>query len=343
MINRLNHPAHLSNPVLDQKGGKSWEGGTPERDVFQPDRGSGLKAELAFREAARLMRAEQLEMAKGGESVSNFPNRNGYSQDFLGKPLPLPQMDAAIRDKAAPLIDQPDKFVLDYTNFSIVMNKERRQPIFTAANIDGSKLVDIPRDGEWTLDGRIRREHQLGNEAYQSNPIDRGHMVRRSDPAWGPQAHQASNDTFAYTNAAMQHEALNQKEWLELENHVLGTAKALGDKLTVMTGPVLREDDPLFDNHGAIKPPTRMPMKFWKMVVWNSPKEGLKGAAFVLSQEDFVKGDLMKAEFKPDRFKVYQVPIQKLEEMTHLRFGQIVNVTEESRELTAADGYRPTV
>lgn len=339
MVNKLT-PTGFSTPAPLPT---SWNSAPAGLDVYVPDKFPRQEAEQALRHAALTRAAEPVSGSRSGEPVSNYPNRNGYDENFLGKPLPLPKIDPSLRDKVAPLLGQPDKFELKYTNFSIVMHKERRQALFTAVMIDGAKSADVPRDGEWTIDGRISRQHQLGNEAYKNNPIDKGHMVRRSDPAWGPDANRASDDTFVYTNAGLQHEALNQKEWLELENHVLDSAKALDQKMTVLTGPLFRDDDPKFDNKGAIQPPTQMPQKFWKMVVWNDPKEGLKGAAFVLSQEDFVSGGLTKAEFQVGRFGVYQVPIADLQKMTKLDFGPVHNVTPEPRKLTAENGYRPVV
>ncbi|MGR3198223.1 MAG: DNA/RNA non-specific endonuclease [Paracoccus sp. (in: a-proteobacteria)] len=40
----------------------------------------------------------------------------------------------------------------------------------------------LKRRGEWRLDGRLHPDHQVGNEVYRRNPLDRGHMVRRRDP-----------------------------------------------------------------------------------------------------------------------------------------------------------------
>ena len=112
-------------------------------------------------------------------------------------------------------------------------------------------------------------------------------MVRRLDPVWGDKADQANRDTFVYTNAALQHKDLNQREWLALEDHILEHANTTDSKLTVFTGPVFKDDDPEFDNNGRVDPPTQIPLKFWKLAVWNEPGEGLKGAAFVMSQEDY--------------------------------------------------------
>jgi endonuclease G len=338
--------SHVQPTQWEPRDGSTWNSPGKTGDMFVRDRPAENQSEVAFRDAARLFRMRQAEAQRDvGELSSNYPNRNGYDENFLGKPLPLPTLSPALKDKVAYRLDQPDNPVLDYTNFSIVMNKDRRQAFFTAVNIDGSQTKSIPRNGEWTIDGRISRDAQLGNEAYQSNSIDRGHLVRRNDPAWGSQASQASNDTFAYTNASMQHEALNQKEWLALEDHVLGSAKALGQKMTVLTGPIFHDDDPKFDNKGAVKPPTQIPMQFYKVVVWNDKKDGLKAAAFVLSQEDLVNRDrsLFKGEFNPGRFDVYQVPLQELEDMTQMKFGPLGNVTNEPRLIDLDRGILPLV
>lgn len=313
------------------------------RDVFVRDQARDYDAEKAFRDAGKLFQTRQAAQSAEAEmeEVSMFPNRNGYDSSFLGKELALPTLGESIRDKASHLTNQPNETELTYTNFSIVMNKERKQCFYTACNIDGNQSQNIKRSGSWTIDGRIPREHQLGNEAYANNTIDRGHMVRRLDPCWGKQAQQANYDTFCYTNATMQCEGLNQKEWLQLENHVLDSAH--GQKMTVITGPVFSDDDPKFDNHGQINPPTQIPEKFWKVVVWNDQKSGeLKGAAFVLSQEDILNqsGDLFKS-FDPGRFGVYQVPVEQLENMTQLQFGEFSDITTNAVRLTADNNYAP--
>lgn len=268
------------------------------------------------------------------EAVSDFPGRKGYQSEFLGSNFSLPKLDPSIRDKAATLIGKPDQVELKYTNFSIVMNKERRQAFYTAVNIDGARIEDHSRDGiRWTIDGRIPREHQLGNEAYSRNPIDRGHMVRRRDPVWGPDAAQANADTFAFTNAGLQHGSLNQKTWLDLENYILDQAKSQDQKLTVLTGPVFADDDPEFDNRGRMDEPTKIPQEFWKMVVWNDPDEGLKGAAFIQSQKDYVGRRLFKTDFDPGQMSVYQLPIDKLEAMTKLDFGELNDTVRDARAI----------
>jgi len=294
-----------------------------------------------FRQGGDRFQSKQSQQAQQSEELtSNFPNRNGYDSSFLGRELPLPRLDDSIKDKAATLIGKPNETELEYTNFSIVMNKERRQAFYAAVNIDGAKIVSLPRNGKWTTDSRIPRDHQLGNEAYSRNPIDRGHMVRRRDPVWGPNAQQANSDTFSYTNAGLQHGSLNQKTWLDMENYILDQAKAKGQKLTVLTGPVFSDDDPKFNNNGRMKEATQIPTEFWKVVVWNDDDEGLKGAAFLQSQKDYVGRGLYKTDFDPTGMSVYQIPLKDLEAKTKLHFGDLADSTESIRRLNEGSQAR---
>lgn len=300
-------------------------------------RQSNYRSEVSERELRNLFHPRQVEQGQqaqqGQEIASQFPNRDGYDSNFLGRPLSLPKLGPSIQDKAAPLIGRPNETELKYTNFSIVMNKERRQAFYSAVNIDGAKLEDRPRNGKWTIDSRIAREHQLGGEAYSNNPIDRGHMVRRRDAIWGPKADQANHDTFAYTNAGLQHGNLNQKTWLDLENTIFEQAMAKGLKLTVLTGPVFSESDPVFDNRGRVSPKTKIPQEFWKVVVWNDPQEGLKGSAFIQSQKDYVGGRISPSSFEPGAMGVYQIPLEDLETKTDLSFGDLKDTVDSAREI----------
>ena len=340
-------------------------------DVFVRDQEHDLQTEQSFRQAGELFLSKRHKNRHGngenngaqgprgpqgpqgpqgpngpgavdGDEVRMFPDREGFKTDFLGVDYALPTLGDSIKDKASHLIDHPDETVLKYNHFSIVQNKERRQCFYTACNIDGTQSQRTGRSNDWVLDGRIPLEDQIGNEGYARNNIDKGHMVRRLDPCWGGSARMGSDDTFVYTNAALQHSNLNQKEWLALEDHVLSSAH--GQKMNVLTGPVFSDKDRAFDNKGLMKEGTQIPEKFWKVVVWNDQKSGeLKGAAFVLSQSDILDRDssLFKGGFDPDRFSVYQVPISQLEEMTDIHFAPCHDITDEACKLTAADGYVP--
>lgn len=265
---------------------------------------------------------------KGDGNYNDFPNRDGYDPNFLGSELPMPKLSPRLQKQAAPLLADPTKNELKYTNFSVVQHAQRAMPMMTAVNIDGGEYKELERKGSWVFDGRISREHQMGNEAYKNNDFDRGHLVRRKDAQWGDNAAKASNDTFVYTNSALQHADFNQKTWLDLENNVFFGAVALKEKKTVFTGPILKDDDPSFDNKGMMKKATQMPTAFWKVQVWKDKDAGLQAEAFVMSQEDLIKGEAPARPLPgttPPPLKTYRVSMEKLEEMTDIDFGSLAD------------------
>jgi len=244
--------------------------------------------------------------------------RSGYDPSFLGTgelEVPLPSLHDSLQTKVAPVAGQDDG-ELKYTHFSICMRADRRMAFFTACNIDGGLLFNFPRKSDrWFLDGRLAAEHQIGEGLYVDNPLDRGHLVRRLDPAWGQtrtEAKQAEQDTFFFTNCTPQHARLNQKVWLSLEDYVLSNTGTEALKVTVFTGPVLDDAKDRFYRE------IQLPQEFWKvLVILNSFTGQLSATGYVLSQADYL-GDL---EFLFGEFKTYQVPISQIEAKTKLAFN----------------------
>src|SRR5262249_28895822 len=154
--------------------------------------------------------------AAGAAAISIDPeygSREGYDPEFLGGEfrVPLPELSAALQKDAARVKDADagdDPFELKYHHFSVVLNARRRVAQFTAVNIDGRTPKGPERANDrWFYDPRVDRAAQLGNELY-GRPFDRGHLVRRLDPAWGRTARVAkvaNDDTFHWTNCSPQH------------------------------------------------------------------------------------------------------------------------------------------
>lgn len=251
-------------------------------------------------------------------TTPDVSGRKGYNPAFLGEEMsvPLPVVpDAAM---VAP-VDGEAHGELRYTHFSIVMHKDRKLPFFTACNIDGQSLYNFPRGQDrWYLDERLvdHTNHQIGEDLYARNPLDRGHLVRRLDPAWGEtreEAKEAEMDTFFFTNCSPQHSQLNQRTWLSLEDYVLGNAGTHGLKVSVFTGPVMAEADRTYRG-------VQIPEEFWKVVViLNSFTGQLSATAYLLSQADHL-GDL---EFVFGEFRTYQVAVSEIEAKTGLSFGEL--------------------
>ncbi len=260
-------------------------------------------------------------------SAESLSGRSGYDPEFLGKgPLrvDLPRMTDAVWDDVAPVSDNAEN-VLNYTHFSVIQSASRRLPRLTAVNIDGAKSFRLKRRGRWRLDGRIDENHQIGNVLYRSNPLDRGHMVRRKDPGWGCTKEEAQNgelDTFHYTNAAPQHKDLNQRDWVGLEDYVLEAAVTRDFKVSVMTGPVFdQRDTPLRRQPGAEDIP--IPEHFWKIAVMVNADTGkLSATGYLLTHGSLIDG-LTEAAFVLGSYKTYQVTIARISGLTGFDFSQL--------------------
>jgi len=244
---------------------------------------------------------------------ADYADREGYDENFLGgddSRVQLPDPGALSQD-VVPLEDGSGN-ALRYEHFSILVSRSRRLPIMTAVNIDGSELRNLARKGDkWYFDPRVDKKYQVGNDLYRNNDLDRGHMVRRLDPVWGPAAKVANEDTFHYTNACPQHKNLNQKTWNDLEEYILGNAGAHDLRVSVFTGPVLRENDPVYRG-------VRLPREFWKVaVILNDANGRLSATGYLLSQDDMIE-DL--ETFVYGQFRTYQVTLRHIETITGLDF-----------------------
>jgi endonuclease G, mitochondrial len=135
---------------------------------------------------------------------------------------------------------------------------------------------------------------------------------------WGPDATRPGDDTFHFTNCAPQHERFNQGSdlWQGLENYILDHADARERRITVFTGPVLDEDDPLYRG-------VRLPLAYWKIIAYDRAHGLLAVAAYVLEQAKLVE-DLLRTEarFEPG---TYRVTLAHLMERTGLDFGYLRN------------------
>jgi DNA/RNA endonuclease G (NUC1) len=258
----------------------------------------------------------------------DYGHREGYDDEFLGpgpQRVALPVLSAAQRAAAVRVQGADpgaDPFELKYHHFSVVVHAARRLAIFTAVNIDGRshRQDDLTRgNDQWFFDPRVPRTAQVGNELYVDNRFDRGHLVRRLDPAWGRTirvAKTANDDTFHFTNCSPQHERFNQGKnlWAGLEDYLLDKAAGERKRMIVFTGPVLRPDDPPYRG-------VRIPKEFWKVAVVARPNGRLGALGFVVSQEALIRDEVSFDVTAVAR--MFQTSITHVERLTGLDFGPL--------------------
>lgn len=287
----------------------------------------------------------------GTEAITidpDYADRHGYDAEFLGEGdhrVPLPVLPAELIEKTATnsQATTDPRYLLPYHHFSVVMNRERALAFFTAVNIDGTLSLRLRRERDhWFLDPRVATGEQTGETVYADNPLDRGHLVRRLDPAWATSravAKYANDDTFHFTNCTPQHRDFNQSQttWAGLEDYILENAENHDLKVSVFTGPVFAEDDDIYRD-------VRLPRQFWKVVAMVREDGGLSATGYLLSQEKLLH-DLeltAAAPFSYGEYRTFQVPVSRIEDLTALSFGALDDADPLGRvETTASVRPRP--
>lgn len=277
--------------------------------------------------ALAAVRAEAADLEARRPRVSppeRFAGMEGYRSDFIeGFEVSPPAPTGALASDVLP-VEHSAANRLDYMHFSVTMSKKRRIAMFVAVNIDGGEAKKIERDrDQWSFDGRIPLEAQIGEALYEGNLLDRGHLVRREDPNWGTleEAGVANGHTFHFSNCSPQMGAFNQRTWLGLEDYVLKNARAWEERVSVFTGPVFHDDD--LEYRGAL-----IPRAYWKVIAFLSDDKKPSATAYIVSQER----ELHDLEAAFGAYKTYQRSIRYIEGLTGLSFGNLIQFDGFSNE-----------
>ncbi len=279
----------------------------------------------------------------------------GYNPDFIGELLhiPMPEIsDPQLLKQTLSRTALRSSVYSDHINYTLLMNRDTRQLICSAHNIDQTHNIDQQNDltdaqikevtGEksWTFDADIGERFQLGDEYYKDkvhsfgikveNPYDKGHMVMRKNAMWGnsiEEMDQAGKATYIFANAALQHKNLNRSEWQAIEMNIVGelTSDSNG-RLCVFTGPIWGPLDRIVHSvdTGDIG---RVPSGFFKVICFHlkdppddNPLGVLTFAVFqdrnVIAQQG--GGRIVKTDQR------YQITITELETLTGLRFDDAI-------------------
>jgi endonuclease G len=260
-----------------------------------------------------------------------YERRPGYRRDFLGFDAPLPTLKD---DRHGPLASfgPRGETELRYHHYSVLLNERRRLAYVAAVNVAADAPFSHDRgEDRWFYDPRLPKRLQAGNEYYRANPLDRGHLVRRDDAAWGMTREEArigSEDTFHWTNCAPQHEIFNKSSeasarglalWGNLENAVSRAAGRHGGRLSVFNGPVFADADRPYRQDFFV------PSAYWKVVLVRADDGTPRALAFLLSQAEQI-ADLAREGFQAADLAAFvpaQVPVARIERITGLDFGPL--------------------
>lgn len=257
--------------------------------------------------------------------TEDYRDREGFQEDFLGADhvVRLPEV---VRDSTDVLefeVDERMDRVLRYQHFSVVMNRKRRMCIFSAVNIDGKESRKSERTG-WRTDPRISKDLQIMYECYGNPPkFSRGHMTRREDPVWGStrEAALGNSDSMHVTNVTPQMQSFNAPIWVGLEDYALQNARQDGVRISVITGPVLRSNDPIRYGVG-------IPLDFWKVIAFVHDRTGrLSATGYSISQADQIR----EVEFVYGAYDTFQRSISWIEETAGISFGGLAELDPLAR------------
>ena len=278
---------------------------------------ASIPADPAERKRGRA--ADPLEAA-----VSEYEDREGFDPAFLGAGaavrVNLPEKTTAPRDVLMHGPRGKRTGELKYEHFSVAMSKSRRLCLWSAVNISGDQKKSARRRS-WLIDPRIPRDAQLlpgdgADDVYGDPPrFARGHMTRREDPIWGPVelAERGNRDSMHYTNAVPQMQPFNAGIWLGLEDYALQHCVEDQMRISVITGPVLRDDDPT--RFG-----TQIPLRFWKVIAFtHDDTRKLTATGYLMSQETY----LAPEEFVFGAHETWQRPISEIEKLAGLSFDRL--------------------
>ncbi len=253
--------------------------------------------------------------------------RNGYQRNFLGDSqdfiIDLPEPGLTLQNDILQPPGLPEGVkVVPYVNYSLLMSISTRQALYSAANVDNSKMKKVSgqQGRKWFIDDRIGRENQIPDYPYEGTQWDRGHLTRRTAVTWGDTlaiAVSASNDSCSFANACMQHSNFNEDEWRAVEDLVANFN--ISEKLTVFTGPVFTRADRFYIKEFGDYA-VRIPSAFWKIIAYVDKNNVLSTQAYIFFQDlPAIQSSKARARL---RVKNMQVTTTEVSFWTGLKFDQ---------------------
>jgi len=247
----------------------------------------------------------------------------GYDENFLKVRVPLPTFSPELSESILEKSSLREGIYADYVNYTVVMDEERRAPVFAALNIN-QKLMRTVDDRGFRLDHRVGKKYQLGSKYYDNNPYDKGHLAMRQNAAWGSthnEAEHASDETFYYSNASLQHENFNRDEWVSLEQWVGSLKLDLDDRISSFSGPIYGDFSRTVTPAG--RQPAEVPAAFFKVIFFiNKDTQKLDVRAFIVVQDQEAIYD--REGRKIYDAQCYQTTVREIQEETGLIFEDAI-------------------
>lgn len=273
-----------------------------------------------------LLPQESAAVPSDGASLAALRGR-GFAADFLGIPLPLPELRAPRIPADRVLGDDVREWAryggqrLDYPHFTVVLNDEQRMATIGASNLDRSRRIAVPISlPRFIYDPRVPQDVQPAPDWFSVPDINRGYLVTRDEVAWSglplggaeglDEARVAADAVNTFPNITPQLTQFNLGVWAQLERWVQSEHNPAATRVNLYAGPVFTGDDPMING-------IRLPRQFWKIAASRGPNGALVVDAFLLDQQ---AGKSESQTFDPETSRV---SIAELEQITGLNFGSL--------------------
>ncbi len=281
-----------------------------------------------------------MKIKNGAFKKTFLMNCKGFSSTFIGNNtfVDINKILPTKFKKLLPEVEGNKDGILHYTKLSVLYNRLRKVPFVSAYNIDGGKKANVLR-ANFKTDPRIPDGIQLSKRYFYdlwkgAKVFEIGHMAANNEMAWGKKAQIQAYQTFHFPNSVPQAKSLNTGLWRTLESYII--KEAIGSKfpkkISVFTGPVLSENDPVYTKDLNFK----VPLLFYKVIVFPT-KSRIYATGFLMSHEKrldemkMIKWDKGKTKFMANQTligfinfpykRVFQVDIKYLESLTGLSFS----------------------
>ncbi|MBL8011714.1 MAG: DNA/RNA non-specific endonuclease, partial [Flavobacteriales bacterium] len=166
-----------------------------------------------------------------------------------------------LRALALPALAPGDELV-EHPGHLLVYSERHEQPKWTAHIATPDVITgNLARIDTFLMDTKVRTGTSTV-EDYWFSGFDRGHLVPSADMRWNKEALTA---TYLYSNISPQRPEFNRDSWSDLEDWVRRTVRYGGERVFVVTGPVLRDGLPAMDNPGH-KNEVSIPELFFKVL-----------------------------------------------------------------------------
>jgi endonuclease G len=173
---------------------------------------------------------------------------------------------------------EPEEILIWHPGHVLVWNEPHEQPKWVAHVVDTViREGFLARIDTFLPDPKVKTGTSSTPD-YWFSGYDRGHMVPSADMRWNQDAMKA---TYYYSNVAPQHQDLNRGSWAEMEDWIRRYVNFSGNRVFVVTGPILEDALPTLQNEGR-ENEVSIPMTFYKVVA-DLDGEEPKGIAFIMS------------------------------------------------------------